>query len=83
MAEPSILSFQPSVLATLVSPWLFYAGSAAVSIPVIIHLLAKRRYKRVRSAVLDFVILAEQQKRRTINLQQLILLALCCLAMFL
>ena len=83
MAGASIFTAQPSVLAALVTPWLFYAGSAAVGIPVIIHLLAKRRFKRVRWAALDFLILAEKQNRRKINLQQLILLALRCLAIFL
>ncbi len=33
-----------AILAGLVTPWLFAAGSAAVSIPIIIHLLAKRRF---------------------------------------
>ncbi|MCH8965811.1 MAG: BatA domain-containing protein, partial [Planctomycetes bacterium] len=72
-----------AILAGLVTPWLFAAGSAAVSIPIIIHLLAKRRFKRVRWAAIDFLIMAEKENRRRINLQQLILLILRCLAIFL
>ena len=72
-----------AILAGLVTPWLFAAGSAAVSIPIIIHLLAKRRFKRVRWAAIDFLILAEKENRRRINIQQLILLILRCLAIFL
>ncbi len=72
-----------AILAGLVTPWLFAAGSAAVSIPIIIHLLAKRRFKRIRWAAIDFLILAEKENRRRINIQQLILLVLRCLAIFL
>ncbi|MCH8879071.1 MAG: BatA domain-containing protein [Planctomycetes bacterium] len=72
-----------AILAGLVTPWLFAAGSAAVSIPIIIHLLAKRRFKRVRWAAIDFLIMAEKENRRRINIQQLILLILRCLAIFL
>ncbi len=72
-----------AILAGLVTPWLFAAGSAAVSIPIIIHLLAKRRFKRIRWAAIDFLILAEKENRRRINIQQLILLILRCLTIFL
>ena len=72
-----------AILAGLITPWLFAAGSAAVSIPIIIHLLAKRRFKRIRWAAIDFLILAEKENRRRINIQQLILLVLRCLAIFL
>ena len=72
-----------AILAGLVTPWLFAAGSAAVSIPIIIHLLAKRRFKRIRWAAIDFLIMAEKENRRRINIQQLILLILRCLAIFL
>lgn len=70
-------------LAALLSPGLFYAGLVAVGIPILIHLLAKRRFKRVRWAAMEFLLLAEKQNRRRVNIQQLILLALRCLAVFL
>ncbi len=73
----------PCILSALISAWLFYAGSGAVSIPIIIHLLARRRFKRIRWAAIEFLLLAERQNRRKINLQQLILLVLRCLAIFL
>ncbi|MCG3137194.1 MAG: hypothetical protein HJJLKODD_01037 [Phycisphaerae bacterium] len=71
------------MLAALVTPGLWYAGLAAVSVPVIIHLLARRRYRRVRWAAMDFLLLADKQNRRKVTLRELILLLLRCLAMLL
>jgi hypothetical protein len=72
----------PLALAALVSPALFYGGLASVSLPILIHLLAKRRFKRVRWAAMEFVLLAERENRRWLNLRELILLLLRCLAVF-
>ena len=51
-----ILAFD--ILAAMVTPWLFYAGTAAASIPIIIHLLAKRRFRRIRWAALKISVAA-------------------------
>ena len=71
------------MLAALVNPALFAAGAGAVAIPIIIHLLARRRFKRIRWAAMDFLVDAERRNRRRINMEDWILLALRCLAVFL
>ena len=42
--EQMILSV--TMLAALITPWIFWAGAGAVGIPILIHLLAKRRFRR-------------------------------------
>lgn len=71
------------LLAAFVWPGLFYAGAAAAAAPIIIHLLARRRFKRVRWAAIDFLIDARRENRRRIRLEEVVLLALRCLAILL
>src|SRR5262245_35912983 len=73
----------PAILAAFVSPALALAGGAAASIPILIHLLSRRRYREVRWAAMDFLMEAERRNRRRVRIEELILLALRCLAMFL
>jgi hypothetical protein len=65
------------------NPALFLAGAAAVSVPIIIHLLNKRKFKVVDWAAMDFLLDAEKKNRRRVRLENLILLLLRCLAVFL
>src|SRR5438105_1421048 len=58
-------------------------GTAAVASPILIHILSKRRYRRVRWAAMDFLLQAQRKNRRRIKIEQIILLALRCLAVFL
>jgi len=67
------------IIAALVSPALFYAGVAAVSVPIVIHLLSKQRFKRVRWAATDFLLTAQRMNRQRVRIEELILLALRCL----
>ncbi len=71
------------MLGAFVTPVLFWGGAAAMAAPVIIHLLARRRFQRVRWAAMDFLIQAERRNRRRVRLEELILLALRCLAVLL
>jgi hypothetical protein len=71
------------LLAALLTPSLFYAGAAAVAAPILIHLLARRRFKRIRWAAMEFLIDAEKRNRRRLRMEEWILLALRCLAIFL
>lgn len=71
------------ILAALVSPALLLAGVGAMSVPILIHLLTRRRFKRVRWAATDFLLEADRQNRRRLRIEELILLALRCLAMLL
>ncbi len=68
-------------LAALVTPGLLYAGIAGAAVPILIHLLNRRRFRRVRWAAVDFLLQADRENRRRIRVEELILLALRCLAM--
>lgn len=59
------------------------AGAGAVASPILIHFLSKRRFRRVRWAAMDFLFQAQQHNRRRVRIEQLILLALRCLAVIL
>src|SRR5579864_4542921 len=50
------------------------AGGAAVSVPVIIHLLNRRRYKIVTWAAMRFLLNAQKQNTRKMRVEQLLLL---------
>lgn len=71
------------ILAALLWPGLFYAGVGAVSVPILIHLLSKRRFRRVRWAAVEFLLEAERRNRRRMRIEELILLALRCLVILL
>ncbi len=63
---------------SLLHPGLFAIGLACVSIPIIIHLL-KRRRRVISWGAMRFLEEAYRKRRRIITLEQLILLALRCL----
>ncbi len=71
------------VLAFMVLPSLFYVGMAAMGVPIVIHLLARRRFRRIRWAAMTFLLEAEKQNRRRMRLRELLLLGLRCLVMVL
>ena len=79
----TVMVLGPVILAAFVSPGLFYAGTCAVCVPILIHLLARRRFRRIRWAATDFLIDAERRSRRRIRLEEWVLLALRCLAVLL
>ncbi len=74
------MTFSTCYLAAFVTPALATAGAAAIAAPILIHLLARRRFKRIRWAAMEFLIDAEKRNRRRVRLEELILLALRCLA---
>jgi len=65
----------------LLSPWLFALGALAVLSPIIIHLLNRRTLKVVDWAAMDFLLEAQRRNRYRVQLENLLLLALRCLAM--
>ncbi len=69
-----------SILAAFITPSLFFGGAAAITAPILIHLLARRRFKRIRWAAMEFLLDAQRRNRRRIRLEEWILLALRCLA---
>ncbi len=69
--------------AWMLHPAMLAAGAAAMAVPIIIHLLNRRRYKIVAWAAMDFLLEADKKNRRRVQLENFILLALRCLAMLL
>lgn len=57
--------------------------AAAGAAPIIIHLLNRLRYDRVRWAAMDFLLASKKRNRRRMQLEQLLLLALRVLIMLL
>lgn len=58
-------------------------GTLAVASPILIHILSRRRFRKVPWAAMEFLLVAQKRNRRRVRLEQLILLALRCLAVFL
>jgi hypothetical protein len=58
-------------------------AGAAVSIPVIIHLLNRKRFRVVEWAAMRFLLSAQKKNARRMRLEQLILLAVRCLIVLL
>jgi hypothetical protein len=55
------------------------AAAGAVAIPIIIHLLNRRRFRIVTWAAMRFLLNAERKNSRRMRLEQIILLAVRCL----
>ncbi|HVL15861.1 MAG TPA: BatA domain-containing protein [Gemmata sp.] len=70
-------------LSFFMNPWTLLAGAALVSTPIIIHLINRMRYRRVRWAAMEFLLKAQKKMRRKKILEQLLLLLLRCLLVFL
>ncbi|RMG13241.1 MAG: VWA domain-containing protein [Planctomycetota bacterium] len=55
-------------------------GLLAVAVPVVVHLLNRRRFRRVRWAAMSFLLAAQEEQRRRLRLEHLLVLLLRCLA---
>src|SRR5439155_3515178 len=51
-------------------------GGALISSPIIIHLINRMRFKRVRWAAMEFLLKSQKRNRRRLIIEQLLLLAL-------
>lgn len=67
----------------MINPLLFVAGALLVSVPIIIHLLNKRRFKTIDWAAMDFLLEADKKNHRRIRIENLLMLLLRCLAVLL
>src|SRR3954469_13401085 len=65
------------------SPLLMGAGAAATSIPIIIHLLNKRKFRVVVWAAMEWLLAAQRRNARRLRMQRWLLLAIRCLAILL
>jgi hypothetical protein len=62
-----------------VHPGIFWTGLAAAAVPVIIHLLSRRRFRVRYWAAMRFLMESLRRNRRRLRIEELILLALRCL----
>jgi hypothetical protein len=63
---------------TFLNPTLLYIGLGCIAVPIIVHLLTRRRRKPVQWAAMRFLIEAYKKHRRRLTLEQLLLLAARC-----
>jgi Mg-chelatase subunit ChlD len=66
-----------------VTPAFFVAGVALMGIPILIHILNRRRYKTVNWAAMEFLLRALKKNRRRLKFEQWLLLATRCLLLLL
>src|SRR5271155_6268903 len=57
-------------------PAYMVAGGALVSAPILIHLINRMRFKRIRWAAMEFLLKSQKRNRRRLIIEQLILLLL-------
>ncbi|HVW01824.1 MAG TPA: BatA domain-containing protein, partial [Planctomycetaceae bacterium] len=55
-------------------------GTALIAVPIVIHLINRMRYRRVKFAAMEFLLASQQRNRRKLLIEQLLLLMLRCLA---
>src|SRR5436190_13620849 len=60
-------------------PGFLLVGAALLSVPIIIHLINRMRFKRIRWGAMEFLLKALKRNRRRLIIEQLMLLALRCL----
>ncbi len=61
---------------SFLNPAYLLAGTALISLPILIHLINRMRYKRLRWAAMEFLLKSQKRNRRRLVLEQLLLLAL-------
>ncbi|MGC9455502.1 MAG: BatA domain-containing protein [Phycisphaerae bacterium] len=62
-----------------IHPGIFWTGLAAVAVPVVIHLLSRRRFRTRYWAAMRFLLESLRENRRRLRIEELILLLLRCL----
>src|SRR6476659_7590126 len=64
------------MLSLFANPFTMIAGVLLVASPIIIHLINRMRYKRIRWAAMEFLLKAQKRSRRRMIIEQLLLLLL-------
>src|SRR5271166_1334560 len=64
------------MLESFLFPWSMAAGGILISSPIIIHLINRMRFKRIRWAAMEFLLKSQKRNRRRLIIEQLILLLL-------
>lgn len=68
----------PLLIAWAVTPPFFWAGLGLAAIPIVIHLLNRRRFRVVRWAAMEYLLAALRKNRRRLKFEQLVLLLTRC-----
>ncbi len=68
------------VSSHFLNPSLFWPAVGLMAVPILIHLINRLRYKRVRFAAMEFLLQSQQRNRRRVLLEHLLLLAARVLA---
>src|ERR1700675_4251100 len=58
------------------NPLAMVIGGALISSPIVIHLINRMRFKRIRWAAMEFLLKSQKRNRRRLIIEQLILLLL-------
>ncbi len=75
-------SFHPVLAFGFASPWLL-AGLLAAGIPILIHLLHKRKFIETEWAAMKFLLIATKKYSRRVRFEQLLVLLVRCLILLL
>jgi hypothetical protein len=67
------------MLELFANPGFLAVAGALITAPIIIHLINRMRFKRLRWAAMEFLLKAQKRMRKRLIIEQLILLALRCL----
>ncbi len=67
------------MIGLFLNPGFLLIAAALVSVPIIIHLINRMRFKRIRWAAMEFLLKAQKRTRRRLIIEQLLLLALRCM----
>src|SRR5713226_4521572 len=67
------------IAGLFLNPGFLFIAAALISVPIIIHLINRMRFKRIRWAAMEFLLKAQKRTRRRLIIEQLILLALRCM----
>lgn len=70
-------------LALLVNPALLFGGIALAAVPIIIHLLNRRKVRSVRWAAMDWLLAALKRHQRRLRIENWLILFLRCAAIIL
>jgi hypothetical protein len=67
------------MLEWFANPAALTLGGAMISSPILIHLINRMRFRRLRWAAMEFLLKSQKRNRRRLIIEQLLLLALRCL----
>lgn len=65
-------------LAWVITPGFLWAGGVLMGIPILIHILNRRRYRVVQWAAMEYLLAALRKNRKRLRFEQIILLATRC-----